>query len=52
MVLPTRLREPGRAVAVVAWGYVDEMDQVDKDRVLSDVKAKMDAPTAPERGAL
>ncbi len=40
------------AVAVVAWGYVDEMDQVDKDRVLADVKSKMDAPSAPERGAL
>lgn len=40
------------AVAVVGWGYVDEMDQVDKDRVLADVRSKMDAPTAPERGAL
>ncbi len=42
------------AVAVVAWGYVDEIDapQVDKDRILADVKSKMDAPTAPERGAL
>jgi hypothetical protein len=40
------------AVAVVAWGYVDEMDQVDKDRVLADIKSKMDAPSAPERGAL
>jgi Protein of unknown function (DUF3105) len=40
------------AVAVVAWGYVDEMDQADKDRVLSDIKSKMDAPSAPERGAL
>lgn len=41
-----------RAIAVVAWGYVDEMDQVDKDRVLADIKSKMDAPSAPERGAL
>lgn len=40
------------AVAVVAWGYVDEMDQVERDRVLNDIKSKMDAPTAPERGAL
>jgi hypothetical protein len=40
------------AIAVVAWGYVDEMDQVDKDRVLADIKSKMDAPSAPERGAL
>jgi Protein of unknown function (DUF3105) len=40
------------AVAVVAWGYVDEMDQADKDRILSDIKSKMDAPSAPERGAL
>jgi len=39
-------------VAVVAWGYVDEMDQCDKDRILSDIKSKMDAPSAPERGAL
>lgn len=40
------------AVAAVAWGYVDEMDQVDKDRVLADIRSKMDSPTAPERGAL
>jgi hypothetical protein len=40
------------AVAVVAWGYVDELDQPDKDRILSDIKSKMDAPSAPERGAL
>jgi Protein of unknown function (DUF3105) len=40
------------AAAVVAWGYVDEMDQADKDRILSDIKSKMDAPSAPERGAL
>ncbi|HET6316471.1 MAG TPA: DUF3105 domain-containing protein, partial [Chloroflexota bacterium] len=39
-------------IAVVAWGYVDEMDQADKDRVLADIKSKMDAPSAPERGAL
>jgi hypothetical protein len=40
------------AVAVVGWGYLDEMDQADRDRILNDVKAKMDAPSAPERGAL
>jgi len=40
------------AVAAVAWGYVDEMDQADKDRLLADVKSKMDASSAPERGAL
>lgn len=37
------------AVAVVAWGYVDEMDAVDKNRILADIRSKMDAPTAPER---
>ena len=37
---------------VVAWGYIDEMDQVDKDRVMADFKSKVDASTAPERGAL
>jgi len=37
------------AVAAVAWGYVDEMDAVDKNRILSDIRSKMDAPTAPER---
>jgi hypothetical protein len=37
------------AVAVVAWGYVDEMDIVDKNRILADIRSKMDAPTAPER---
>ena len=42
------------AVAAVAWGYVDELDapQVDKDRILADIKSKMDAPSAPERGAM
>jgi len=40
------------AIAVVAWGYVDELDQVDKDRILADFKSKVDASTAPERGAL
>jgi len=40
------------AIAVVAWGYVDEMDTADKDRILNAIKSKMDAPSAPERGAL
>ena len=40
------------AIAVVAWGYLDEMDQVDKDRIMADYKSKVDAPTAPERGAM
>ena len=30
------------AVAVVAWGYVDEMDQVDKDRILADYRSRVD----------
>jgi hypothetical protein len=40
------------AIAVVAWGYVDEMDQMEPDRVMADFKSKVDATTAPERGAL
>jgi hypothetical protein len=40
------------AVAVVAWGYVDEMDQLDKDRIMADFKSKVDATSAPERGAM
>jgi Protein of unknown function (DUF3105) len=48
----TPYQDMDHAVAVVAWGYVDEMDQVDADRVMADVKSKMDASTAPERGAL
>ncbi|MGI9145720.1 MAG: DUF3105 domain-containing protein [Chloroflexota bacterium] len=40
------------AIAVVAWGFVDELDQMDNDRVMADFKSKVDAPTAPERGAL
>ena len=34
------------------WGYVDELDQMDVDRVMADFKSKVDATTAPERGAL
>lgn len=48
----TPYQDMDHAIAVVAWGYVDEMDQVDPDRVLADIKSKMDASTAPERGAL
>ena len=48
----TPYQDIDHAVAVVAWGYVDEMDQVDKDRVMADFKSKVDAASAPERGAL
>jgi hypothetical protein len=51
-VVITPYQNMDHAIAAVAWGYVDEMDQVDKERVLADIKAKMDAPSAPERGAL
>ena len=40
------------AVTVVAWGYVDEMDQADYDRIMADFKSKVDASSAPERGAM
>jgi hypothetical protein len=48
----TPYQDMDHAVAVVAWGYVDELDQMDKDRVMADFKSKVDASTAPERGAL
>jgi hypothetical protein len=48
----TPYQDMDHAIAVAAWGYVDEMDQMDKDRVLADFKSKVDASTAPERGAL
>ncbi len=48
----TPYQDMDHAVAVVAWGNVDEMDQMDKDRVMADFKSKVDASTAPERGAL
>jgi hypothetical protein len=48
----TPYQDMDHAVAVVAWGYVDEMDQIDKDRVMADFKSKVDASTAPERGAM
>jgi len=48
----TPYQDMDHAVAVVAWGYVDELDQMDKDRVMADFKSKVDASTAPERGAM
>jgi len=48
----TPYQDMDHAVAVVAWGYVDEMDQVDPDRIMADFKSKVDAPSAPERGAM
>ena len=48
----TPYQDMDHAVAVVAWGYIDEMDQMDPDRVMADFKSKVDATTAPERGAL
>jgi uncharacterized protein DUF3105 len=48
----TPYQDMDHAVAVVAWGYVDEMDQVDTNRVMADYKSKVDASTAPERGAM
>jgi hypothetical protein len=48
----TPYQDMDHAIAVIAWGYVDEMDQVDKDRIMADFKAKVDAPSAPERGAM
>ena len=51
-VVITPYQDMDHPIAVVAWGYLDEMDQVDKDRILADIRSKMDAPSAPERGAL
>ena len=48
----TPYQDMDHAIAVVAWGYIDEMDQVDTDRIMSDFKAKVDASSAPERGAM
>ena len=48
----TPYEDMDHAIAVVSWGYVDEMDQFDGDRIMSDFKSKVDASTAPERGAL
>jgi hypothetical protein len=48
----TPYQDMDHAVAVVAWGYIDEMDQVDKDRIMADFKSKVDASSAPEQGAM
>ena len=48
----TPYQDMDHAIAVVAWGYVDEMDQADYDRIMADFKSKVDAPSAPERGAM
>jgi hypothetical protein len=48
----TPYQDMDHAVAVVAWGYMDEMDQVDTDRIMADYKSKVDASSAPERGAM
>ena len=48
----TPYQDMDHAIAVVAWGYVDEMDQVDKDRIMADFKSKVDASSAPEQGAM
>ena len=48
----TPYQDMDHAVAVVAWGYIDEMDQVDVDRITADFKSKVDASSAPERGAM
>jgi hypothetical protein len=48
----TPYQDMDHAIAVVAWGYLDEMDQVDLDRIMADFKAKVDASSAPERGAM
>ena len=48
----TPYQDMDHAIAVVAWGYIDEMDQVDTSRIMADYKAKVDASSAPERGAM
>jgi hypothetical protein len=48
----TPYQDMDHALAVVAWGYIDELDQMDKDRIIADFKSKVDAPSAPERGAM
>jgi hypothetical protein len=48
----TPYQDMDHAIAVVAWGYIDEMDQVDINRISADFKDKVDAPSAPERGAM
>jgi len=48
----TPYQDMDHAIAVLAWGYIDEMDQVDLNRIMADFKSKVDAPSAPERGAM
>jgi hypothetical protein len=48
----TPYQDMDHAIAVVAWGWIDEMDQFDRDRIMADFKSKVDASTAPERGAM
>jgi Protein of unknown function (DUF3105) len=48
----TPYQDMDHAIAVVSWGYLDEMDQADPDRIMADFKSKVDAPSAPERGAM
>ncbi|MBV9898601.1 MAG: DUF3105 domain-containing protein [Chloroflexi bacterium] len=53
----TPYQDMDHAIAVVAWGWIDEIDigpndQVDTDRIMADFKSKVDAPSAPERGAV
>lgn len=48
----TPYQDMDHAIAVVGWGYVDELDQFDGDRIMADFKSKVDASTAPERGAM
>lgn len=48
----TPYQDMDHAIAVVAWGYIDEMDQMDKDRVMADFRSKVDASSAPEAGAM
>jgi Protein of unknown function (DUF3105) len=53
----TPYQDMDHAIAVVAWGYIDEIDvgpndQVDTDRIMADFKSKVDASSAPERGAM
>jgi len=53
----TPYQDMDHAVAVVAWGYLDELDigpndQLDTDRIMADFKSKVDASSAPERGAM
>jgi hypothetical protein len=37
-------------IAVVGWGYLDEMDEIDRDRILAFYRARVDQ--GPEKGVL